>query len=487
MGSVLQAVEQRSDDRVIDLRFACGADRLVLTAELMGRHSNLILRAADDRVLAAMKHVTGEMSRHREVVPGAVYVEPPPAPGLHSLWSPSAPAIAEQTARQAGDTLAALRVAFRGLSPLLAQELMARSRRDGWARAWSEVFGAVGREGCPGWLGRGADGKALGAYPVPLASLPDVVFDRRRTMNEAMEEAYAEITCREGLEQSRRSLLGEIGRARRAIGSLRADLSARLAEAARSDEMQAEADSLVAGLHLVLPGAHSVEVPDVHCGGERTRRIALAPELSPQENVRQMYRRARRARQGGAAAAQQLQALDAREAALDDAERRVRGASDEEEIARTRERLCQEQVIRVPWAAETGQQEPYGKRTGLRAHRIRTLVIEGGWTVLIGETSAGNDYLTTRVASPNDLWFHARAVSGSHVVLRTAGHSGPPPEPVILRAALEAARHSAAKHSSLVAVDCTLRKHVRRPRGAAPGAVSYTRERTVHVNPKEDA
>jgi len=98
----------------------------------------------------------------------------------------------------------------------------------------------------------------------------------------------------------------------------------------------------------------------------------------------------------------------------------------------------------------------------------------------MGETAEANDYLTTRVAGANDVWLHARGVKGAHVVIRmTRGKNAPPG--TLREAARIAADNSDAKHSSYVPVDWTLRKFVRKPRKSAPGLVTYTHEKTIHV------
>jgi len=104
---------------------------------------------------------------------------------------------------------------------------------------------------------------------------------------------------------------------------------------------------------------------------------------------------------------------------------------------------------------------------------------------LVGESSEANDYLTTRASAPNDLWLHVRANTSAHVVIRTRNQPQSVPPSIIRQAAELAARHSPAKHSSLVPVDYVLRKHVRKPRGAAPGAVTYQNEKTITLPPAE--
>ncbi|MBS1709806.1 MAG: hypothetical protein JSS65_13925, partial [Armatimonadetes bacterium] len=42
--------------------------------------------------------------------------------------------------------------------------------------------------------------------------------------------------------------------------------------------------------------------------------------------------------------------------------------------------------------------------------------------------------------------------------------------------------NSVSKHASYVAVDYTLKKYVRKPRGSAPGLAVYTQEKTLHID-----
>lgn len=90
------------------------------------------------------------------------------------------------------------------------------------------------------------------------------------------------------------------------------------------------------------------------------------------------------------------------------------------------------------------------------------------------------------MAKPNDWWLHVRGAPSAHVVVRTDNQPDRVPRETLEFAAMLAAKKSAAKHSSLVAVDYTLKKYVRKPRGAAPGSVLIEREKTLHVSPEPD-
>jgi hypothetical protein len=114
--------------------------------------------------------------------------------------------------------------------------------------------------------------------------------------------------------------------------------------------------------------------------------------------------------------------------------------------------------------------------------RFRTA---GGHEVLVGRSAKENDALT-RAARPSDLWFHTKDRQGAHCILRPLpGRAVGAPDR--LEAALLAAYYSKQRRSSQVPVDYTFVRHVRRPRGAAPGFVLYDHHETLFVTPDRDA
>ena len=156
----------------------------------------------------------------------------------------------------------------------------------------------------------------------------------------------------------------------------------------------------------------------------------------------------------------------------------VESAKSVESLRQLRKMLVEQDVLR----AETAQEKAPGSRVP-RASVSGDFYTPEGWEILYGENSQSNDYLTQRVARPNDIWLHARSITGAHVVIRTAGQKAYRSSAVLMQAARIAARNSDARHSSLVPVDYTLRKFVRKPRGSAPGFVTYRSEKTIDISP----
>lgn len=105
---------------------------------------------------------------------------------------------------------------------------------------------------------------------------------------------------------------------------------------------------------------------------------------------------------------------------------------------------------------------------------------QDGHAILVGKTAKDNDAVTFKVSKSTDLWLHARGTPGSHVIVKSDKNQQIPPE-TLKDAATLALFYSDARKSGKGDVIYTLRKHVKKPKGAKPGAVTVTREQTTWV------
>ena len=104
-----------------------------------------------------------------------------------------------------------------------------------------------------------------------------------------------------------------------------------------------------------------------------------------------------------------------------------------------------------------------------------------GFTLLVGKNSRQNEEVTFHQAASNDMWLHARGVSGAHVIIKAAGREIP--RSTIDQAASLAAYYSEARGTTSAPVDYTLQRHVRHMKGGGPGMVIYEREHTIYAEP----
>ena len=129
----------------------------------------------------------------------------------------------------------------------------------------------------------------------------------------------------------------------------------------------------------------------------------------------------------------------------------------------------------------TKKQKSMKKKTSLKKNStMEPLKYDvDGFTVLIGKNNKQNDYLTTKIANKDDIWFHVKDFHGSHVILKAENKV--PSQETINKCAKLAKEHSKAADSSNVPVDYTFVKYVKKPSGSKPGMVIYTNNKTVNV------
>jgi predicted ribosome quality control (RQC) complex YloA/Tae2 family protein len=115
--------------------------------------------------------------------------------------------------------------------------------------------------------------------------------------------------------------------------------------------------------------------------------------------------------------------------------------------------------------------------------KFRKFELSDGYTIFVGKNAANNDELTMKFAKPNDIWLHAKSVSGSHCVVRS--NDGKLPKNILTKAAEIACFYSDARNSKYAPVVWTQKKYVRKPKGTKQGAVILQKETTIMVEPKE--
>ncbi len=161
---------------------------------------------------------------------------------------------------------------------------------------------------------------------------------------------------------------------------------------------------------------------------------------------------------------------------------------------RSMERALETLPARIAAMEKRGSAEPTVSRRSPAANErqqpaparpYRTYRSSGGLAIWVGRGAKSNDDLTFHHASPDDVWLHARDSAGAHVVLRWH-EDGPPPARDLEEAALLAAWHSRSRGSTVVPVDWTRRRYVRKPRGGAPGLVLLERSETIFARPSAD-
>lgn len=223
------------------------------------------------------------------------------------------------------------------------------------------------------------------------------------------------------------------------------------------------ADILMANMHQIPPHAKEVELFNFYTN--ENIKIPLKSNLSPQKNAENLYRKSKNQK----IELEQLEAsIKQKEQELQEAESKLSEIEAAEDIKAIKKLIKQNPVKEK---AQVELKVPYKKFE------------YAGFTILVGKGARENDELTLKYAKKNDLWLHAKDVTGSHVVLKQQS-SKPFPQEVVEKAAQAAAFYSKRKSDSLSPVIVTPKKYVRKPKGLPPGMVHVDKEDTILVKPE---
>ena len=478
-GMRLTGVRSRQGDRVLVLAFGTSSrfgveseSRLVL--ELVPRYGNIVL-LRDRIVVAAAKQFSPADNEARSVQVGLPY-EPPPLPQATLDFAAFTRAL-----EGAADSRARGR-ALGGYLPelprLLAASVVAECEpaTGGWpatrqavwleerARTVLAAAEAAAGASAPVHVYREADGTIAAAHVVPLAQYATQAHEPAAALLDVFAEARsATLRSRRGdaTERRRAALLARIAKRVRATADELAAVAVKSAGVAERDRLRESGDALYTHAHEVPPGTASYVPPT-----NEALTIPLDPELDAKQNAQAYYARYRKAADALPHLERRRDVLSARREAL-------------EVLAFEAERADPPTLPELEADLDELEGRP-PKRTAQSAARRRApLRVErpSGARIYVGRSPRENTEVTFRIARPDDLWFHARGIPGSHVVLQP--QPGGAPEDADLDAAADlAATHSKAKNAPRVEIDYTERKHVRKQRDAAPGQVWYTNART---------
>ena len=478
-GATVSAIRQPPFERILHLELdhpEWGITELVF--EIMGRRSNIILVDASQRVLDAVKRVGPHLSPSRPVLPGKPYAPPPPQAKL----PPSD--LTEYRLRQlltGADAQAqlwqTLVKGLQGVSPLLAREIAFRALGEpratvGQVERLTPILVAIRELLAPIGSGDWQPSVVLeGGQPVVYAPYPLTHRGEPQPMpsiSAAIESYTQAAASADPYTAAKQPVQEAIVRARSRLERRQQALQRAAEQAAGAEKWRQWGEWILAYAHAIAPRQTELVV---ETGEGETLTIPLDADKSAVENAQACFARYRKAQRAAAGGPARLEEVALALADLEQLETDLQLAASRPEIEEVRVALV-----------EAGHMRPRGRRAKRPPSQPLSLTSADGLPILAGRNSRQNDEVTFRRAGSDDWWFHARGVPGAHVIVR-AGEGELPP--ATLRQAAElAAYFSRLRDEASVSVDYTRRRYVRRIRGAAPGLVTYTREKSIRVAPR---
>jgi predicted ribosome quality control (RQC) complex YloA/Tae2 family protein len=516
-GASLQALTHRGLDRTAILEFAHpGPAReagCLLIAELFGRQPNLVLvDRMTGHVLEAARHIQGPDGR--TIAPEHPYLPPPtparPDPRILGSVEAIRAALGPMLAAGLAPPLA-LRQSLTGLSSLWERELAARTGSGDPGELAGALLDLIHTVESGPWDPRlllDSAGRPVDVSPIRLRHISEENQQPCTSLGEMAERFASHLNRQRSLATRQTTLRQVLRRLEVRLQSRRTKLVAESLEFGRADLFRRMGEILVAHQGDIPRGATEVTLPDHAAGAaggsETTITIPVDPALSPAANAERLFKAARRGRRGAIRVAARLAETEAELERIRAWSRRAVAVSDLEALQAIQEEMEQAPRLLTPRnraaldrnpAAKSAEprrrpaDHPPGQGRGGRPRQEREadlqprhFVSSDGFPILVGRDTAGNDYLTLRLAKSHDLWLHVQDHGGSHVVIR-ANRPGNVPRRTLIQAAQLAAYYSQARNHGKVAVDYTLKKFVHKPKRAKPGLVTISQEKTIIVSP----
>ena len=226
-------------------------------------------------------------------------------------------------------------------------------------------------------------------------------------------------------------------------------------------------------MHQLSRGDEFAEVVNYYEDEQPLIRISLDPQLTLPQNAQRYFKRYTKHKNSLTIVSEQMEKSHAEISYLESLLQQLESAS-LSDIDEIREELVEQGYMRD--RTKRGSKKRKSKRPALLCYTSTE-----GIPIFVGKNNTQNDYLTNQTAGPNETWLHTKDIPGSHVVIRSATFN----DKTLEEAAMLAAHYSQAKSSSLVPVDYTLVRYVKKPSGAKPGFVIYDHQKTLFITADE--
>lgn len=468
-GARITDITQKGSERIIEISLET-LNELGFTVskklifEIMGKHSNIILTdIASGKIIDCIKHVSIDVNRVRQLLPGIVYQYPPVQDKL-----PFKEANANTDLPHDGKSIQR-RVA--GISSAFADEASYHNNPGEFLKLIADK--AYGGNILPVVY---SDEKNAPKefYIVPLSDYESVCQKKEfvslsRCLEYYFNNKISTNRIRQKSSDLIRSVSAQLDKLRLKEQRLREDLL----KAENSEQFRLFGELLTANLHAVKPGEKAVSLTNYYDGSQV--EIPLDSRFGAPKNAQIYFKKYGKAKTAVKEKQLQLNANSEEIEYLESVLSYLENAEDLSETDALRKELEDTGYIRK-------RKVPGGFKEKKFKAEPHKYVLKDGSVILVGRNNRENDFLTFKTASSKDIWLHTKDIPGSHVILQSA--SAEPDEHAIYAAASAAAYYSKAKTSENVPVDYVRVKYVKKPAGAKPGMVIFTNNKTVWVNPR---
>ncbi len=489
--AMIKNIRQYESDRILFIDFDATNEigdktELTLCIEIMGKYSNLIL-ISGEKIIDSAKRVDYTTSSVRQILPGLVYCLPPAQDKLSIDIEDVSVCIDRILSFKDKLLSTAIMNTLQGVSPIISREIASRVTGDDTATGslsdaqihslrylLTELKNSLHTSG-EGYMLLEKNGKPKDISHMEVLQYGDILdIKKYDSCSELLDDFYYE-----------RDRIGRINHRAHELIKLLNNLLERtvrklaiqreeLKKCEDKEQLRLCGELILANLYRLEKGVSFYEVENYY-DNCNIIKIPCNPALSPTENQKKYYKDYRKAQTAEKMLAELIedgeQEIIYLESVLDELSR----ADTDGEISQIRLEL---------------QNGGYIKNLKGKKHKppkeLPPIEFKSsdGFRILVGRNNLQNEKLSLKTAAKNDMWLHTQKTPGSHVVIFGDGREIS--DESIEEAAVIAAYHSKAKDSSLVPVDYTRAKALKKPGGGKTGMVIYHEYWTIIVKPDKE-
>ncbi|MFW6270671.1 MAG: Rqc2 family fibronectin-binding protein [Bacillota bacterium] len=491
MRGIIEKIEQPDFERIINIEISLYNHKYNLMIEIMGKHSNISLLDENGIVLDAIKRVSPQISRERQLYPGIKYKYPPRQDKLNPLLVNE-----ERYFEKIRDNFnqaahRAIMFNFRGIGPYSAREIVSRANIDPaipyntlkqkeklniWLE-FDKLFTKIKDENFQPCIGitEEEDINYISAFPLTHREEKIVFYDKTSNL---FDFYYQNEIIDKNLKQARKQIYEITNNYLKKNLKKQNTLLEKLKQGENADDFKKIAELITANLFQIKRGIQEIEVIDFYDPEQKKIKLKLNPVISPSKNAQKYYKKYTKAKKSVKYLKKEIAKLRHEEKYLEQVLLNIEQGESLEDFKEIREELIKEAYIKEKKKIKKSKQ----KEKALPPHKFKS---SNGFDILVGRNNHQNDYLTKKLANSNDLWLHVKDMAGSHVIIRNHSRDNIPTE-TIKEAAIIAAYYSKARLSENVPIDYTEVKNVNKPKGAKPGLVYYEEYQTIYVSPDKE-
>ena len=451
-----------------------------LIIELMGKHSNIILTKSNGTIIDAMRHISSTNS-YREILPSRMYTLPKSDKydftELRDFEDFYNQLIGKQENIKIEDLAKLIANKFTGISLQFAKSVILQcnienASKENLEKVYRYIEDII------------KDNQSLKFETIyKNEKISDYVLVKDETserykLNFFIDDFYFERETTETFVNYRNSILKMILEKLKKYNNRLLSINSKLKECDEMDQYRLYGELITANLYrLTNNHSASIELENYY---ENNKKISIPMDVryTPSINAKRYFKRYSKLKNAFEIVTKQKIETEKELDYIESIVYELEDSSCIEDVQDIFEEISENNVFK-----ERLKKKENKKKVSKNKKKQNFIPIEyevEGYKVYIGRNNKENDWLTLSFANKTDIWFHTKDIHGSHVILRTDENVS---DDILVKCAEIAAKHSKAKDSSNVPVDYCKVQYIKKPKGAKPGMVIFTNNKTLNVKP----